>query len=123
MTFTPSLRAAIEQELAQAEKARRAGNEGLARVCARRAVGLALRAFWDKDEQTQSSSVIPLFERLRESKALPEALRQAADHFLMRVTPEFRLPVDVDLVAEARWLIAELERLHTTESTDENQTD
>ncbi|WP_299024579.1 hypothetical protein [uncultured Thermanaerothrix sp.] len=120
MIFTPSLRAAIEQELAQAERARQAGNEGQARVCARRAVGLALQAFWDKDEQTESSSVIRLFERLRESETLPEALRQAADHFLMRVTPEFRLPVDVDLVAEARWLITELERLHTTESTDEN---
>lgn len=121
MAFTPSTRAAIERELAQAEKARQAGNEGRARVCARRAVGLALRAFWDKDDLPQSSSVIPLLERLREDPTLPEALRHTANHFLIRVTPDFRLPIEADLLAEARWLITELERLQK-ESTDENQT-
>jgi hypothetical protein len=81
-----------------------------------------LRAFWDEND-LHTPSVIPLLQRLQEAEALPQALREVAGHFLMRVTPEFILPLDIDLLAEARWLIDELERLKSTEAADENQTD
>lgn len=122
MSFPPEVKAAIIRELEQGERARGAGNEGQARVCARRAVGIALRAFWDEDV-SHTPSVIPLLQRLQETETLPQALREVAGHFLMRVTPEFRLPLDVDLLAEARWLVNELERLKFVEATDENQAD
>ncbi|MCX8024191.1 MAG: hypothetical protein N3A60_03195 [Thermanaerothrix sp.] len=118
MGFTPEVKAAITRELEQGERARSAGNEGQARVCARRAVGIALRAFWDEDA-SHTPSVIPLLQRLQETKSLPQALREIAGHFLIRVTPEFRLPVDVDLLAEARWLVNELERIKSAEDNDE----
>ncbi|WP_322805411.1 hypothetical protein [Thermanaerothrix sp.] len=121
MSFPPEVKAAIARELEQGERARRAGNEGQARVCARRAVGIALRAFWDEND-LHTPSVIPLLQRLQEAEALPQALREVAGHFLMRVTPEFILPLDIDLLAEARWLIDELERLKSTEAADEDQT-
>ncbi|MDT8897433.1 hypothetical protein QYE77_04075 [Thermanaerothrix sp. 4228-RoL] len=122
MSFGPEVKAAIVRELEQGERARNAGNEAQARVCARRAVGIALRAFWDEDA-SYTPSVIPLLQRLQETKSLPQSLRNVAEHFLMRVTPEFRLPVDVDLLAEARWLVEELERLKSAEAANENQTD
>jgi hypothetical protein len=31
-----------------------------------------------------------------------------AGHFLIRITPEHELPVEVDLIAKARWLKTEL---------------
>ncbi|MBM2849365.1 MAG: hypothetical protein HW418_2307 [Anaerolineales bacterium] len=40
--------ATVERELAQAHKARAAGNEGQARVCARRAAGIALREWYKR---------------------------------------------------------------------------
>lgn len=120
MSFTREVKAAIGRELEQGERARSTGNEGQARVCARRAVGIALRAFWDEGVST-TPSVIPLLQRLQATVSLPQALREVAGHFLMRVTPEFNLPLEVDLLAEARWLIDELERIKSMEATDENQ--
>jgi uncharacterized protein (UPF0147 family) len=113
--FTPSVRNAIEEELQRAEQARQLGLEGRARVCARRATGLALRAFFEIGDEGVNTSVIPLLQRLRDSQDVPEAIRRVAEHLLTRVTPEFTLPFQADLIAEARWLINELENLKRTE--------
>jgi len=40
--------ATVERKLAQAHKARAAGNEGQARVCARRAAGIAVREWYKR---------------------------------------------------------------------------
>ena len=95
----------IEAELTKAGEARSAGNEGMARVCARRAAGIAAGVYLEKRQVAQfSPSAYDRLKILCEIPALPERARQAAEILLLRVTPEHDLPVQVDLVAEAHWL-------------------
>jgi len=97
----------IEQELARARQARVEGNEGRARVCARRAAGLAIRAYdqrregkqWDGDALTQ-------LKRLQNDRAAPEGVRAAAARLTTKVDFDHRLPFAEDPVEDARGIIA-----------------
>ncbi len=101
--------AEIHAELERAEAARAAGNEGRARVCARRAAGMAARIFLTQHQiQLRSASAYEALHTLKQFPGLAPHLKQAALHLTMRVTEEFALPVKVDLIAEARKLIGEL---------------
>ena len=94
--------AEIQAELAKALQARGRGNEGQARVCARRAAGIAVREYLSRRGiQPPSTSAYDLLQLIQADPALPVDLRQIADHLTVRVTEEFKLPVDVDLIAEA----------------------
>ncbi len=92
-------------EITQAEAARAAGNEGRARVCARRAAGAVISEYMRRQGlQLRGPSA---YDRVRDLIAMPDIspeVRQAAEHFLQRVTTEFTLPEDIDLIDEARWL-------------------
>ena len=93
----------IQAEFEKASQARRRQNEGQARVCARRAAGLAIREYLSRRGiRPASTSAYDLLNLIKEDPLLPPDLRQIADHLTMRVTEEFKLPVDVDLVAEAK---------------------
>lgn len=97
--------AQIQAELNKAEEARARGNEGRARVCARRAAGIAVRAYFaQRGRVARSPSAYDLLNLLAEDPTLPADLRQIAAHLTLRVDEEFKLPVDVDLIAEARKL-------------------
>ena len=100
----------IEAELEHAERARLAGNEGLARVCARRAAGIAARNFLARYAlRLRDRSAYTALQALAEFPGLALELRIAALHLVTRVTEEFTLPVDADLIADARKLIGGLE--------------
>lgn len=94
-----------DREITQAEAARAAGNEGRARVCARRAAGAVISEYMRRQGlQPRGPSA---YDRVRDLLDLPDIspeVRQAAGHFLLRVTPEFTLPEEIDLIDEARWL-------------------
>ncbi len=99
----------IEAEFEKASQARLRGNEGQARVCARRAAGIAIREYLTRQgAQPPSTSAYDLLNLLKEDPRLSPDLRRIADHLTLRVTEEFRLPVDVDLVAEARQFCEDL---------------
>lgn len=99
----------IEAELANAEAARQDGLEGRARVCARRAAGMALRAYARQQGLNLSGpSVYDLLTSLVDVSGIPEDARQAAIRLTERVDIHFSLPDDVDLISEARRLIAAL---------------
>ena len=99
----------IQQELEKAEEARTRGNEGQARVCARRAAGIAIREYLTrKGTPPPSLSAVDLLTLLKDDPLLSPDLKLIVDHLTLRVTEEFKLPVDVDLVAEARKLCTEL---------------
>ena len=105
MDFYPEIHA----ELERAEAARTAGNEGRARVCARRAAGMAARDFLTRHEvQHRNDSAYEALQTLATFPGLAPDLKQAALHLTMRVTEEFSLPVKADLIADARKLIGEL---------------
>lgn len=95
----------FEAELSQAQSARLAGNEGMARVNARRAAGLVAGAYLRR--RGLASPATSAYDRLRAVRLLPDLPQQVApviEHFLQRITPEHELPVPADLLAEARWL-------------------
>jgi HEPN domain-containing protein len=95
----------IKAEFERAEKARTNKNEGQARVCARRAAGIAIRDFLTRAGTPPSSaSAIDLLNLLKDDARLTPDLRLIIDHLTLRVTEEFKLPVNADLVAEARTL-------------------
>ena len=95
--------AQIEAEFEKAEQARARGNEGQARVCARRAAGIAIREYLTRrGVRPPSVSAYDLLSFLKEDPHLSPDLKRIADHLTLRVTEEFKLPVNADLVAEAR---------------------
>jgi len=99
----------IQAEFEKAEQARARGNEGQARVCARRAAGIAVREYLTRRSiRPPSVSAYDLLNLLKEDPALSPDLKQIADHLTLRVTEEFKLPVEVDLIAEAREFCEEL---------------
>ena len=101
----------IEAEFEKAEEARARGNEGQARVCARRAAGIAVREYLTRQGiRPASVSAYDLLNLLKADPQLAPGLRQIADHLTLRVTEEFKLPVDADLIAEAREFCQELLR-------------
>lgn len=99
----------LQKEFERAELARAKGNEGQARVCARRAAGMAIREYFKRRGiRPISVSAYDLLNQLKDDPHLSPDLKLIADHLTLRVTEEFKLPVDADLVAEAQFLCEEL---------------
>jgi hypothetical protein len=96
-------------ELRQAEAARRAGNEGKARVCARRAAGIIAGEYMVRQGfSPKNASAIVRLQSLATLTDIHPLVREIAGHFLIRITPDHKLPVNVDLIAEASWLARHL---------------
>ena len=107
MTQEQSWGPRFDHELSMALAARKRGNEGRARVCARRAAGVVLEEYFHRlDLPLNTASAI---ERLRAFTGLPgvppEAL-ELAQHFLLHVDVDHSLPEEIDLIAEAQRLRA-----------------
>ncbi len=101
----------IKVEFDRAEQARAKKNEGQARVCARRAAGIAIRDYFTRNgKPIPNTSAYDLLNLLKEDPLLPPDLKLIIDHLTVRVTEEFKLPVEADLIAEARilcdWLLS-----------------
>lgn len=95
----------IDKEFERAYQARAKNNEGQARVCARRAAGLAIREYLiRKGTPTRTASAYDLLNQLKDDPLLSPDLNLIVHHLTLRVTEEFKLPVDADLVAEAKTL-------------------
>src|SRR6266536_2968557 len=99
----------IETEFERALQARARGKEGQARVCARRAAGIAIREYLaHRGIRPPSVSAYDLLNLIKDDPLLSADLKLIADHLTVRVTEEFKLPVNADLVAEARKFCTEL---------------
>jgi hypothetical protein len=96
-------------EIEQARLARLSGNEGRARVCARRAASLLIAEFLTRQGmQVPSASA---HERLRYLSTLPglsPTTYAIVSHLLMRVDESFSLPNHIDLIADVHHLAQEL---------------
>jgi hypothetical protein len=101
--------ARFKQEIHQADIARLAGNEGKARVCARRAAGIVANQFLLRQgiESSKLSATVNL-KAVLEISDLPPEMHEVITHFLIHVTPDHQLPIKADLIIEARWLAKEL---------------
>ncbi len=98
-------KAEIQAEFEKAEQARARGNEGQARVCARRAAGIAAREYLSRQGRPpRSSSAYDVLRLLADDPSLPTNVKEAALRLTLRVDEEFQLPAGMDLLAEAREL-------------------
>ena len=100
------LPARIDAELALG-RAAVAGNPGRARVCARRAAGWAIRAWYRAREGPGwGGDAMKQLHRLRADPAVPPALRAAAERLTTQVDHEHQLPFRDDPLEDARAIIA-----------------
>ena len=96
----------IQAELADARNSRAAGNEGRARVCARRAAGLAIGRYFERwMDQPLPASAYVLLQWLSEREEIQDDLRAAARRLTVRVTPEYKLPHIEDPIDDAQMLV------------------
>ena len=99
----------LHNEFKMAEEALNAKNQGRMRVCARRAAGISIREYLTaRGIKPPSVSAYDLLKYLEEMDDTPADLRQASAYLRLRVTEEFRLPVKVDLITEAKKIISAL---------------
>jgi hypothetical protein len=103
---------AIEQELARAEGARQRGNEGMARVCARRAAGWAVQAYLgQRGVDLNTTSVLEHFRYMQQDGASATELQPLLEHLLQpklrpNLAEDSYFPDEIDLLADAKKLIA-----------------
>ena len=99
----------FEEEIQQAITARFANNEGMARVCARRAVSIAIAEYLNRIGIPYSGqSVQDRIQMFQSLPNIPPEIRDLSGHFLVRVDKEYQLPIDADLIAEANLLRRQL---------------
>lgn len=95
-------RSEFEAEMENARQARARGNEGRARVCARRAAGVVVREWLRRrGRSARTPSAYDLLRDLLNTPDLDAEARAAAEALVARVDEEFRLPPGVDLLALA----------------------
>ena len=95
----------FDHEIELALDVRNRGNQGQARVYARRAAGIALREYYQRCKLTaHSTSAYDLLKEFSEMPGQPEKARLAAEYLILRVDDEFKLPTNIDLVNEAQIL-------------------
>ena len=102
MIDEPEWRLKFRRELDQAEQARKAGKEGMARVCARRAAAAAVRAFYAGRKQASAQrSGLAALRSLAVDPTVDKEVRSLANHFSLTINFEHELPPGVDLLADA----------------------
>jgi len=99
----------FKEEIQRAESARKEGNEGMARVCARRAAGIVAGEYLRINGIPLSDpSAYVRLKVLQHLPQIPAPVQKIVDHFIIRINPDHNLPVQADLISEARWLAGEL---------------
>ncbi len=100
-------------ELEKAFSARQSGNEGMARVLARRAAGLAIRDYLNSKDVIQSElSLNALLKDYTIRKILPNQTHDALDRLSTRIGMDFRFPKDFDLLLDAELVIEQLSKVN-----------
>ena len=94
----------FEMELDKATQARASGNEGRARVCARRAAGIAASEYCRENSIPLIGNAFTRLAALLDHPKTPEKAREIIDHLLIRVDLEHHLPGSIDLIADTRLL-------------------
>lgn len=104
-----SWREKIEQEFAKATEGLQSENDGLARVCARRAVAIASQHWaeqrnlpdWQGDAMHQ-------LHRIQEETTFPYSVREAAQRLLTKVTEQAQSPMTTDPITDAHIILDHL---------------
>jgi len=93
----------FNNELHQAQQARENGNEGMARVCARRAAGIVIGEYLRRlGIPDPGPSAYDRLGYIQSLPNLPSEVQEISKNLRIRVNEEFQLPADIDLIEEAR---------------------
>jgi len=99
----------IQRELATAESALQTGNPGKARVCARRAVGLATEAWLEHHPDRQwRGDAMEYLRQIQDDSSFPASVREAAERLSTPVPKQHEAPFTADPIGDARLIIAHL---------------
>ena len=99
----------IERELATAEAALKADNDGKARVCARRAVALATEAWLERlPVRKWRGDAMEYLRQIQQDVSFPLPIRQAAERLSTAVPKRHEAPFTSDPIGDARLIIAHL---------------
>ena len=114
-----ALAALIEQELAAAEAARNEGNEGKARVCARRAIARATEEWMARlPVRRWRGDAMEYLRQIQQDTSFPRPIRQAAERLSTKVTQQQTAPFTTDPISDAKLIIAHLNADTSEESRD-----
>ncbi|MGB4994133.1 MAG: hypothetical protein WBO50_03135 [Nitrospira sp.] len=99
----------IDRELAAAAMAWKNGNEGKARVCARRAVASAAEAWLARfPERLWCGDAMEHLRRIQQQEAFPSPVQQAAERLTTAVTKRHDAPFTSDPIGDARLIVGYL---------------
>jgi len=101
-----------EIELEAANSAHLTGNEGRARVCARRAAGKSAQAYLMRHQvRTDGANYYNALLALAKFPQITPEMTIALSHLTLHVSENFSLPPGVDLIADARFICENLEEM------------
>lgn len=100
----------IQEEILLAKQSRKEGNEGRARVCARRAAGAAAGSYLTRQGLTNKTENAYLsLKTLGQMENFPDRIQIAINRLIQRVDGNYQLPPGIDLIHEADIVIQFLE--------------
>ena len=104
-----SWREQIEQELVKASEGLKNGNDGLARVCVRRAVAIASQ-HWAEQRNLPAwqGDVMHQLRQIQGETTFPYSVREAAQRLLTKVTEQAQSPMTTDPIADAHIILDHL---------------
>ncbi len=99
----------IAQELGKATEGIKNGNNGLARVCARRAVAIATKHWITRSGKSDwQGDTLHQLRRIQEENTFPMEVRKAAQRLITKVTEQTKLPMTTNPISDARIIIDHL---------------
>ena len=100
----------IEKEFAIAKHAESISNDGMVRVCARRACGIAITFFLQHfPEKNFASDAMNQLKQLQRDETFSEASRNAAQRLTTKVNEKFSVPFSNNPIDDAKIIIEEIE--------------
>ena len=94
-----------KQEIERAFSARADGNEGMARVCARRAAGIIIGEYLKQlGYSGMSYSAYDYLSTFIKLPNVDKKYKDVARHFLIKVNLDHNFPLNTDLINDVIWL-------------------
>ena len=96
----------IEREFSNADHARKKGNNGMVRVCARRAAGVAI-AYWLESHRRDGWGIDAMnqLRNLHLDTFMPQSVREAALRLTTKITERFTSAFPTDPVQDSKIII------------------
>jgi len=99
----------IEKEFTTARQARKAGNNGMVRVCARRAAGIAI-SYWLEQNPRQGWGLDAMgqLRNLHNDVSMPQNIHDAAIRLTTKITGQFTSPFSTDPIDDSKTIVHHL---------------